>query len=31
MKLRLLTLGQRMPAWVTEASRTYAARMPREF
>ncbi|QKE38207.2 MAG: 23S rRNA (pseudouridine(1915)-N(3))-methyltransferase RlmH [Ferrovum myxofaciens] len=31
LKLRLLTLGQRMPAWVTEASRTYAARMPREF
>ncbi len=31
LKLRLLTLGQRMPAWVTDASRTYQARMPREF
>lgn len=30
MKLRLIAVGQRMPAWVDAGYREYAARMPRE-
>jgi 23S rRNA (pseudouridine1915-N3)-methyltransferase len=31
MKLRIVALGQRMPAWVTAAVDEYARRLPREF
>jgi len=30
MRLRIVALGQRMPAWVTEAVADYAKRLPRE-
>ncbi|NRB72208.1 MAG: 23S rRNA (pseudouridine(1915)-N(3))-methyltransferase RlmH [Xanthomonadales bacterium] len=30
MRLRVASVGQRMPGWVTEAWDTYARRMPRE-
>jgi len=30
MKLHILSVGQRMPAWVTQAYGEYAKRMPRE-
>ncbi len=30
MRLRVASVGQRMPAWVTEAWQEYARRMPRE-
>lgn len=30
MKIRLLAVGQKMPAWVTEGYRDFAARMPPE-
>jgi 23S rRNA (pseudouridine1915-N3)-methyltransferase len=31
MKLRIVALGQRMPAWVGAAFVDYARRLPREF
>ncbi|MDE1941586.1 MAG: 23S rRNA (pseudouridine(1915)-N(3))-methyltransferase RlmH [Betaproteobacteria bacterium] len=30
MKIRIITLGHRMPRWVSEASQEYLQRMPRE-
>lgn len=30
MKLRLIAVGERMPAWITAGFEDYAARMPRE-
>src|SRR5438445_807688 len=31
MKLRIVALGQRLPAWVAEAYSDYSRRLPREF
>ena len=31
MKIKIITLGHRMPAWVSNASQEYLGRMPREF
>ena len=31
MRLRVLALGNKMPAWVEEGVTEYARRMPREF
>lgn len=31
LKISLITLGHRMPSWVTDGTRDYGARMPREF
>ena len=30
MRLRVVSVGQRMPGWVTDAWKDYARRMPRE-
>lgn len=31
VKIKIITLGHRMPAWVTQATQVYLERMPREF